>query len=89
MELRLQLNEAFKDRFCTIDWLEKDNILLWQYKIETFDLEIKKAKSGFEVVHNIFNRDPNLINKKFTLSLRQYISEQSITPIYVLYYSYE
>lgn len=89
MELRLQLNEAFKDRFCTIDWLEKDNVYFWQYKIETFELETKRVKLGSDIVNDIFKLNPNLIKRKFILSLRQYISGQSETPIYVLYYHYE
>lgn len=89
MELRLQLNEAFKDHFCTIDWLEKDNKRIWEHSIETFHLETKKAKLGSEIVDNIFKRNPNLIKKKFILSLRQINSEEVMTPIYVLFYDYK
>ena len=89
MELRLQLNDAFKDRFCTIDWIEKDIKREWRYCIETFYLETKKVKLGSEVVDDIFKSNPILIKKKFILSLRKVIQEEVKYPIYVLYYHYE
>lgn len=87
MEMRLQLNEAFKDRFCTIDWLEKDVARKWHYSINAFN--DKGSIPGKEVVDEIFKSVFCLIKKHFTLMLIQDPAHKHSNPVYILYYHYE
>lgn len=98
MDLRDQLNEAFKERNCTTEWLEDNAERKWGYNTQTFfeegDGTILGPKTGKEIVDHIFSFEVILTKRHFVLMLHVLPEEcvkglksvEDNEPVYVLYY---